>query len=590
MNAARRSACATGELLPERSARTLLRYALPYWRRLVLVLVLSLLSTAMSLVLPYLSKALIDRGLLGRDTHALFVIVGLFAGITLVSFLLNVVSGLRYTGTSAQILFDMRLSLYRHLQRLSPRFYARTRLGEIVSRINNDIAEIQRVAAETALAWLGNVLFLIGTVGFMLWLDARLFLLTIALLPVSFWALVHYRRRLEGKVATMRQASADIGSFLIETLQGVKLVVTSNAQEREAVRFRAKNDTFIRALMSMQLLSYLSGGLPGLILSGSTVLVFLYGGEQVIRGALSMGAFVAFLAYQMRLFPPIQSLMGLYTSLATARVSLDRVNQIFDTPPEVVEAPDAAVLGEVHGDVSFENVTLTFDRSGPVLDGVSFSVRAGETLAVVGPSGSGKSTIADLLLRLLDPDAGVVRLDGRDLRSIRLADLRARVVMVEQEPFVFHTTIAENLRYSRPDASDSDLEEAARAAGIHEFIHNLPLKYETQVGERGMALSAGERQRIAIARAFLADPAVLVLDEPTAALDPGSERQVVAGYGAIMKGRTTILITHRLELARQADRVLVLDGAKIAETGTPEELRTGQGSFAKLFGVATVLP
>ncbi|HLK20140.1 MAG TPA: ABC transporter ATP-binding protein [Bryobacteraceae bacterium] len=574
--------------MPERSARTLLRYALPYWRRLALVLILSLLSTAMSLVLPYLSKALIDRGLMGRDSRALVVIVSLFAGITLISFLLNVVSGLRYTGTSAQILFDMRLALYRHLQQLSPRFYAKTRLGEIVSRINNDIAEIQRVAAETALAWLGNVLFLIGTVAFMLWLDARLFLLTIALLPISFWALVHYRQRLEGKVATLRQASADIGSFLIETLQGVKLVVTSNAQQREEQRFRAKNDHFIRALMSMQLLSYLSGGLPGLILSGSTVLVFLYGGMQVIHGTLSLGAFVAFLAYQMRLFPPIQSLMGLYTNLATARVSLDRVNQIFDTKPEVVEAPDAAPLGEIRGDVSFENVTLAFDRTGPVLDKVSFSVRAGETMAVVGPSGSGKSTIADLLLRLLDPDAGVVSLDGRNLRGIPLKDLRARVVMVEQEPFVFHTTIAENLRYSRPDASDADLEEAARAAGIHEFIQNLPLKYETQVGERGMALSAGERQRIAIARALLADPAVLVLDEPTAALDPGSERQVVAGYGEIMKGRTTILITHRLELARQADRVLVLDGAKIAESGTPDELRTGQGSFAKLFGVATV--
>jgi ATP-binding cassette subfamily B protein len=573
-----------------RATTTLLRYALPYWRRLVLVLALSLVSTAMSLVLPYLSKALIDRGLLGRDTHALFVIVGLFAGITIASFLLNVVSGLRYTGTSAQILFDMRLSLYRHLQRLSPRFYARTRLGEIVSRINNDIAEIQRVAAETALAWLGNVLFLIGTVGFMLWLDWRLFLLTIALLPVSFWALFHYRRRLEGKVATLRQASADIGSFLIETLQGVKLVVTSNAQEREEQRFRAKNDTFVRALMSMQLLSYLSGGLPGLILSGSTVLVFLYGGHQVITGALSMGSFVAFLAYQMRLFPPIQALMGLYTSLATARVSLDRVNQIFDTAPEVVESPDAVALPVVRGDVSFENVTLTFDRSGPVLDCVSFSVQAGETLAVVGPSGSGKSTIADLLLRLLDPDSGTVRLDGHDLRGIRLADLRARVVLVDQEPFVFHTTIAENLRYGRPGASQSDLENAARAAGIHDFIRNLPLQYETQVGERGMALSAGERQRIAIARAFLADPAVLVLDEPTAALDPVSERQVVAGYGAIMKGRTTILISHRLELASQADRVVVLDGAKIVEIGSPEELRLGRGSFAKLFGVETLTP
>jgi ATP-binding cassette subfamily B protein len=273
------------------------------------VLVLSLLSTALSLVLPYLSKDLIDRAFLGHDPHTLFLIVSLFIGITVVSFVLNIVSGLRYTRTSAEILFDMRLSLYRHLQQLSPRFYARTRLGEIVSRINNDIAEIQRVAAETALAWVGNVLFLAGTIAIMIWLDARLFLLTVALIPASVWALIHYRGRLEGKVATLRQASADIGSFLIETLQGVKLVVTSNAQQREEIRFRNKNDAFIRALMSMQFLSYFAGGLPGLILSASTVLVFLYGGHQVIQGTLSMGAFVAFLAYQMRLFPPIQALM-----------------------------------------------------------------------------------------------------------------------------------------------------------------------------------------------------------------------------------------------------------------------------------------
>jgi len=601
--------------------KTLLDYAIPYWRRLLLVLVLSLLSTALSLVLPYLSKDLIDRAFLGHDLHILFLIVALFIGITVVGFVLNIVSGLRYTRTSAEILFDMRLSLYRHLQQLSPRFYARTRLGEIVSRINNDIAEIQRVAAETALAWVGNVLFLAGTIAIMIWLDARLFLLTVALIPASVWALIHYRRRLEGRVATLRQASADIGSFLIETLQGVKLVVTSNAQQREEIRFRNKNDAFIRALMSMQFLSYFAGGLPGLILSASTVAVFLYGGHQVIQGTLSMGAFVAFLAYQMRLFPPIQALMGLYTSLATAKVSLARVDQIFDTAPEVIESADAAALPTVRGDVTFENVTLSFDRVGqignlppienrpavfeaspdgpisnrrqvtnlphiPVLDHVSFTVRAGETLAVVGPSGSGKSTIADLLLRLLDPDAGVIRLDGKDLRTLRLADLRRHIVLVDQEPFVFHASIAENLRYARPDASLSDLQEATRAAGIDEFINNLPHQFETQVGERGMALSAGERQRIAIARAFLADPALLVLDEPTAALDPVSERQVVAGYEAIMKGRTTILITHRLELANQADRVIVLDGATIVESGTPEDLQLRRGSFSKLFGVA----
>jgi ATP-binding cassette subfamily B protein len=395
---------------------------------------------------------------------------------------------------------------------------------------------------------------------------------------------------LEGKVAAMRQASADIGSFLIETLQGVKLVVTSNAQQREETRFRAKNDAFIRALMSMQLLSYFAGGLPAIILSGSTMLVFYFGGRQVIQGTISPGTFLAFVTYAMRLFPPIQALMGLYTNLATARVSLSRVGQIFDTPPEVLEVPDAATLLRVRGEVGFENVSLSFDRSGPVLDGVSFSVHPGETLAVVGPSGGGKSTIADLLLRLLEPDAGVVRLDGHDLRNLRLADLRRNVVLVEQEPFIFHASVAENLRYAQPNASQRELEEAARAAGIDGFIRGLPQQYDTQVGERGMALSAGERQRIAIARAFLADPAVLVLDEPTAALDPDSERRVLAGFEAVMKGRTTILITHRLELASQADRIVVLDGAKIVESGTPEDLRIGRGPFATLFGTTAAAP
>lgn len=563
--------------------RSLFHYAIPYWRRLALVLACSLLGTALSLALPYLSKDLVDRALLGRNMQALFQILGMFVAITLVSFALNAVSGLRYTRVSAEILFDMRLALYEHLQKLSPRFYARTRMGEIVSRINNDIGEIQRIAAEMALAWVGNVLFLIGSIAVLLWLDARLFLLSVALLPASLWALTHYRRRLESKVAALRQASADIGSFLIETLQGVKLVVTSNAQAREVDRFRRRNDTFIDALMSMQLLSYLSGGLPGLILSGSTLLVFLYGGHLVIQRALTLGSLVAFLGYQMRLFPPIQALMGLWAGIASARVSLARVDQIFDTAPEVVEAPDAIALPAVRGDVEFANVSLTFDRGAPVLDGVSFRLRAGETLAIVGPSGSGKSTIADLLLRLLDPDRGAVLLDGFDLRAVRLSDLRARVVLVDQEPSLFHTTIAENLRYARPEATQADLERAARAAGIADFIAGLPRGFETLVGERGAELSAGERQRIAIARAFLADPAVLVLDEPTASLDPVSERSVIAGYEAVMRGRTTIIITHRLDLALEADRAIVLDGARVVESGAPVELRAAEGAFAQLF-------
>ena len=294
----------------DRDLRRALRFIVPYWRRLTLVLVVCVISTALSLALPLLSRDFFDRALLAHDIGRLWRVAGLFAGVTMLSFLLNIVSGLRYTHVSADILFDMRLEMYRHLQALSPRFYARTRLGDIMSRLNNDIGEIQRIAAETALAWVGNVLFLVGTTVMLAWLDWRMFLLTAAAAPLGLWALVHYRNRLEREVTTLRQRSADIGSFLIETVQAMKLVVTSNAQAREARRFGEKNNAFIQALLRMQLLTYVSGGLPGLILSAGTGIVFVYGGLRVIDGTLTVGTFVAFMAYQMRFLSPLQALMG----------------------------------------------------------------------------------------------------------------------------------------------------------------------------------------------------------------------------------------------------------------------------------------
>ena len=569
----------------ESELRRLLGYVGPYWRRLLLVIVLSLVVTGLSLLLPYLTRLLIDRALLGRDTGALLRIVLAFAGLTLASFALNVISGLRYTRVSAELLFDMRLALFRHLQRLSPRFYARMPLGQIASRINSDISEIQRVAAELALSWVGSVVFLVGAVVILIALDPLLFAVSIAVLPLSLFALVRYRRRLEDSIAVVRDRSAGIGTFLIEALQGMRLVVTHNAQEREIARFRERNDGFIDALMRMRRLTYLSGGIPGLLLALGSGAVLLVGGWRVIDGRITMGTLVAFVAYQMRLLGPVQSLMGLYASIATAKVSLRRVHEILDTAPEVTEPDRATALPSARGEVVLDDVTFTFDRGAAVLDRVSLAVPAGECLAIVGASGGGKSTIADLLVRQLDPTAGRILLDGHDLRGLRLDDVRRLVVVVEQDPFLFNTSVAENIRYARPDASAGDVAAAARAAGLAELIDRLPEGIDTPVGERGRALSAGERQRLAIARAFLADPAVLVLDEATGAVDPATEAQVVSGYEAVMRGRTTIVISHRLEPARRADRVVVLDRGRIVEDGPAESLIARGGAFADLFGV-----
>ncbi|HUR21574.1 MAG TPA: ABC transporter ATP-binding protein [Vicinamibacterales bacterium] len=553
-----------------------------------MVLAISLVSTSLSLWLPYLTKDLIDKALIGRNSAALFRIVTLFATVGVVGFVLNVASGLIYTRVSADILFDMRRELYEHLQRLSPRFYAVTRLGDIVSRINSDISEIQRVAAEAALAWVGNVLFLIGGIVILVWLDWRLFVVGLTTLPLSAWALVTYRRRLDSRVTELRERSAAIGTFLIETLQANRTVVTSGAEKREVSRFSRLNAAFVETVMGLQRVHYLVGGLPSLLLAGGTAAVFFYGGYRVVEGTMTMGTLAAFMAYQARVVAPVQALMGLYGSLATMKVSWRRVEEILKTPVEVVEAKDAIALPTVRGEIEFDKVTLTYGRGGAVIEDISFRVAPGETLAIVGASGSGKSTIADVLLRLLDPDSGIVRLDGHDLKGVKISDLRKHVQLVEQEPLLFHTSIEANVRYANPDASDDEVLRALEAAGISRFVADLPEGVRTVVGDRGIALSAGERQRIALARALVTNPSVLILDEPSAALDPASERQVMEGYRQAMRGRTTIVISHRLDVVRAADQAVMLEGARVVERGTPAQLASTGGPFARLFGTISI--
>lgn len=535
--------------------RRALKFITPYWPRLVLILLAGVVSTGFGLVQPYISKLLIDDALLKRNFHMLLVVSGAMVGVTVAGFVLNIFSSYQYVRVSASVLFDMRLALYRHLQKLSPRFWARRKLGDVVSRINNDIAEVQRVSADSLLSVLSNIVFLIGSAAFMVKLSPRLFAISAAVVPVSVWALKHYQHRLSDRVRVVRERSADIGSFLLETLLGLRLVVSSHTEAREAENFRRHNQNFIDALLRMQLTAFLSGAVPGTILTLSTGAIFLYGGKLVIDGAISVGTLVAIMAYHMRLLAPVQNLMSLYTNLVSGGVSLTRVWELFDTEPEIAERAKLLPLPAPRGQIEFDRVSFRHAEEA-VLEDLSFRVPGGSICAILGPSGAGKSTIADLLIRFYDPDAGAIRLDGRDLRDLSLADLRGAIALLDQSPYLFHASVRENLAYARPDATEEEIAEAARAAAIHDRILALPEGYGTLIAERGQTLSAGERQRIALARALLANPKVLVLDEPTSALDEANERAIAETLIQVAQGRTVILITHRASLAQIAQQTI----------------------------------
>jgi ATP-binding cassette, subfamily B, bacterial len=552
---------ASPSAVPWRHWRRLWVFLRPYTGRLILVVVVSLAATCLSLVQPYISKLLIDSALLKRDMRALVRVAGLMFGAGVLGFVFNILSSYRYAKISAAMLFDMRVALFRHLQTLSPRFYARFRLGDLMSRLNNDVGEVQRVSADTLLSVLSNVVFLVGSIFMMLWLNWRLFFVSVFFLPASLYTFLRFQHRLTALTKALRERSADLGSLIVDAILGMRVVVSLRANEHEAARFKQRNDAFVSTMLDTQIASFMTGALPGTILTAATAAVFLYGGWLVMNGAMSIGAMVAFMAYHMRLLAPVQNLMGMTSGLATARVSLGRVFELFDTPAEVREAPNALRLASVEGRFNLEDVSIRYDRE-PVLEDVSLQIPAGAFCAVLGPSGAGKSTLADLLVRYLDPDRGRILLDGIDVREISLDDLRREVVLVDQSPYLFNASIRENISYAMPEADPSEIERAGQEAGLDELIRRLPEGYETKSGERGLALSAGERQRIALARALLRRPRVLILDEPTSALDIETEKLVASNLRRALPSCTLIVITHRPALAALADCVIEIQSAK----------------------------
>jgi len=540
-----------------RTYRRLLPYVRPYLPRLGVVLLISLCATALGLAQPYLSKVMIDEALLQRNLQVLTIVSGAMVVVTLGGFAVNILASYRYVALSAAMLFDIRVALLRHLQTLSPRFYGGFRLGDLMSRINSDVSDVQRAAGDTLLAALNNVLFLIGCVAMMVWLDWRLFLVGTLLVPGAVFTFLRVQRRVTALTREMRERGADLGSLLVDTVMGMRVVTALGAEEHEVARFSQRNAAFVQSMLRMQVASFLGGALPGTILAASTSAVMLYGGWRIVAGDLSIGALVAFMAYHMRVFSPVQALLGLSSGLASTRVSLARIFELFDTPADVTECADPYPLEAIYDAIRFEGVHFGHDR-GAVLAGVDFTIPGGAFCAILGESGAGKSTLADLMVRFQDPQSGRVTIDGLDLRSLRLADLRREVLLVDQSPYLFNDSLAANIGFALGTASPAAIEKAAVDAGLAPLLERLPRRLDTPVGERGLALSAGERQRVALARALLRRPSVLILDEPTAALDAETEARVAQGLRAALPDATIVVITHKPALARAADMVVTL--------------------------------
>ncbi len=522
------------------------------------MLLLSLGATGIGLLQPWVTRYIIDDGLLAGNFHLLVELCALMLGIALLSTLLGAVNRWLYVDLSARILLAMRSDLFAHLLTLSPAFHAEMPPGQLVARLDGDLAELQRFAVDSLLAAVNGAIALSGALLLMALLSPQLTLVALVLVPAVALFLRWSRPRVVDTTRRVRERASGITSFLVEKLGAVKLVQSAASASAERSRLDRLNDEFRRDTLRMQMTGYLVSHVPALATTLSTAVVFVSGGYLVIQGDMTLGAMIAFSAYLARSTGPVNTLLGLYVGWQRARVSLERVAEIRDRAPEVqapadpLPMPDAGAATLVFDDVRFRYES----RRSAVFSGLSFTVEAGSKVAVTGVSGSGKSTLVDLLHRHYDPQHGSISIGGIDLRRLSLDELRRKVAVVAQDTVLFGGTLGENIRYAVPGASREAVTQAVDAAGLAKLVASLPEGLDTDLGNRGVRLSGGQRQRLSICRALLADPAILVLDEATSAVDEATEAAVIEAIDALFPDRTRILVTHRPHTAAGCDRIL----------------------------------
>jgi ATP-binding cassette, subfamily B, bacterial len=576
-----------GLLLRDRSRRLLGDLLRPHRGALWFVLGVVLLENAARLAIPYLVKEGIDKGIppmLDGDGSGTLVLIVAIVGVAVVVQAVTRLTFLTITGRiGQQVLLELRRRLFRHFQRLSTAFHDRYTSGRVISRSTSDVDAIEEMMDTGFDGLVTAVLTLVGTAGLLLWLDLELGLVALIAFPFLTWLTRWFRHESAKAYRRTRETVAVVIVHFVETMTGIRAVQAFRREPRNEEIFADVNDDYRAANERAFRLHGLF--MPGIKLIGNITIgaVLLYGAFRAFHGEVTVGTLAAFLIYLRAFFEPMQEISQFYNTFQSASAALEKLSGVLEEEPDVPEPARPTPLPTARGEVGFGAVTFGYDAERPVLRDLDLHVPAGQTLAVVGATGAGKTTIAKLVSRFYDPDAGVVTLDGVGLRDLDDATLRRNVVLVTQENFIFAGTIADNIRFGRPDASEAEVRAAAEAIGAHDFIAALPEGFDTPVESRGARLSAGQRQLVAFARAFLADPSVLILDEATSSLDVPSERLVQRALRTILAERTAIIIAHRLSTVEIADRVLVLERGEIVEDGPPATLiARADGRFAGL--------
>jgi ABC-type multidrug transport system fused ATPase/permease subunit len=556
----------------------------PYRRRTFLSVFSLLTATATALAPPYLAKYALDDAVHGHAGTRLFLVVAIFVAAGLANWAMYYVETYMTGWVGERILADLRMRLFGHLQRLSLGFYERNRAGVIISRLTNDVEAIDQLVTDGVTSLVQNTLTLVGTAIILFVLDWRLALATCAVIPLMSIATAVFRTRSARAYSAVRERLGLVTATLAEDIAGMRVVQAFTREHAAFANFRAVAERYRQANMQTVVLNGIYFPIVDLLSTVALAVVLAYGGRLYFGGSLTLGTLFAFMLYVQNFFDPVQQLSQLYNTFLSATAALDKIMGVLDEAPEVVDRPGARDLPRIEGHVAFENVRFTYGRGDEVLHGIDLDVPAGTTVALVGHTGAGKSTIAKLLARFYEPTHGRITIDGVDLNAVAQASLRRQLGVVPQEGFLFAGTVAENIAFGKQGAGADEIVRAAQTVGAHEFILRLEDGYETELGERGSRLSLGQRQLVAFARALLADPRILILDEATSSVDIGTERRIEEALRVLLADRTAFIIAHRLSTIRDADLIVVLEHGRVVEQGSHDELLAQRGLYTSLYG------